>query len=334
MEAPPITHSMVLAHRKARSNYFLRPKVITLLVGTLILATVAIYAGESLIRSANTNRIPQAAAVAAAIDPFANIDVLARASYVLDLKTNKVLYSKNSDAQLPLASLTKVPLAIAISEVLSPDAAIKIPRYTTAENGTTEHLSTGDIWRIKDVLDFTLVGSSNDGADILAEAADPLINTAHAAAPQSNATLWRMNDLARELDLKNTYFLNVNGLDESTTQAGSYGSARDMATLFAYAANNWPSVFTGTTKDGILLTSVRGETTSAENTNDALGSIPGLIMGKTGFTDLAGGNLAIVFDVGLAHPVVAVVLGSTAAGRFDDMKKIISTTYAAIATEN
>ncbi len=252
----------------------------------------------------------------------------------MDIKTGKVLYSHNSDAQLPLASLTKVPLAIAVSEVLSPDAAIKIPRYTSAQNGTTEHLSTGDIWSIKDILDFTLIGSSNDGADILAETADPLISTAHAAAPNTHATLWRMNDLARELGLKNTYFLNTNGLDESTTQAGAYGSARDVATLFAYASTQWPAVFAGTTKDGLLLTSVRGDTTSAFNTNHALGSISGLIMGKTGTTDLAGGNLAIVFDVGLAHPVVAVVLGSTADGRFDDMKKIITATYAAVALEN
>jgi D-alanyl-D-alanine carboxypeptidase len=46
-------------------------------------------------------------------------------------------------------------------------------------------------------------------------------------------------------------------------------------------------------------------------------------MGKTGFTDLAGGNLAIVFDVGLAHPVVAVVLGSSEEGRFSDMQKLV-----------
>ena len=105
-------------------------------------------------------------------------------------------------------------------------------------------------------------------------------------------------------------------------------------TLFAYAAKTWPSVFAGTTKDGILLTSVRGDTTNAINTNDALGSISGLIMGKTGLADLAGGNLAIVFDVGPAHPFVAVVLGSTQDGRFEDMKKIVSATYASVALEN
>ncbi len=325
---------MVLAHRKARANYFLRPKVIGLILGGITMAAIGLLAEEAVLKATFTNRAAQTAAATTVVDPFAGIEILARSSYVLDLKTNKVLYAKNADAQLPLASLTKVPLAIVVSEVLSPDAAIKIPRYTSAQNGTAEHLATGDVWRIKDILDFTLIGSSNDGADILAETADPLISAAHAAAPKSRATLWRMNSLARELGLNNTYFLNVSGLDESVTQAGSYGSARDVAILFAYASKEWPAVFAGTTKDGLLLTSVRGDTTSANNTNNALGSISGLIMGKTGLTDLAGGNLAIVFDVGLAHPVVAVVLGSTQDGRFEDMKKIISATYAAVAQEN
>jgi D-alanyl-D-alanine carboxypeptidase len=325
---------MVLAHRTARTNFFLRPNVIGALLGGFALAAIGLYATESTFQNAALSRIQQTAAVAATEDPFANIRIDARAAYVLDLKTGDVLYSRNPDAQLPLASLTKVPLAIAVSEVLAPDAAIKIPRYTTAQNGTSEHLSTGDIWRIKDILDFTLIGSSNDGADILAAAADPLISNAHAAAPRKGGTLWRMNDLARELDLKNTYFLNASGLDESVTQAGAYGSARDMAVLFAYAATEWPSVFAGTTKDGLLLTSVRGGTAAASNTNNALGSISGLIMGKTGLTDLAGGNLVIVFDVGLAHPVAAVVLGSTQDGRFEDMKHIVAATYAAIAARN
>ena len=54
-------------------------------------------------------------------------------------------------------------------------------------------------------------------------------------------------------------------------------------------------------------------------------------MGKTGYTDLAGGNLAVVFDVGPVHPVIAVVLHSTQLGRFDDMKKLVAATQEAVA---
>ena len=97
-----------------------------------------------------------------------------------------------------------------------------------------------------------------------------------------------------------------------------------MATLFAYAASAQPSLFSGTAQNGLLLNDAYGNgRVTASNTNDAQGAIPGLIMGKTGLTDLAGGNLAVVFDVGLAHPMVAVVLGSTESGRFEDVQKLV-----------
>ncbi len=70
--------------------------------------------------------------------------------------------------------------------------------------------------------------------------------------------------------------------------------------------------------------------TRAFNTNEALGEIPGLLMGKTGFTDLAGGNLAVVFEAGPARPIVVVVLGSTREGRFADMRILVETTLRAL----
>ena len=272
-----------------------------------------------------------AAGEVVAPDPFAGIQLQGQSAYVLDLATGHVLFSQNPDVQLPLASLTKVAMALAVSGVLPPDDIITIP-YDTAPKGSAERLAAGQKWTVQDVTNFTLIASSNGGADILAAAADGDIRAAYPQAPAGSATLWRMNDIARQLGLTNTYFLNDNGLDISTTQAGAYGSARDVATLFAYAATSAPSVFAGTTQGGLLLTSISGTQTSAFNTNLALGSIPGLVMGKTGFTDLAGGNLGIVFDVGPAHPVVAVIMHSTESGRFDDMKKLVTAAVQAVST--
>jgi D-alanyl-D-alanine carboxypeptidase len=61
------------------------------------------------------------------------------------------------------------------------------------------------------------------------------------------------------------------------------------------------------------------------NTDKAT-DIPGLIGGKTGYTDLAGGNLAIVFDADIGHPVIVVALHSTKEGRFEDVRAL--TEYA------
>ena len=281
----------------------------------------------------STAAVASAATTEANTDAFAEIQLQARAAYVKDLATNKVLYTLHSDTQLPLASLTKIATVLAVSEVLPSDTVITIPR-DTAPYGSVERLAAGQKWLLHDVTNFTLVASSNGGAEILAEAANGAIHAKYPQSPEVAATLWRMNDLARTLHLDATYFLNASGLDISTTLAGAYGSAHDIADLFAYAASHNPGIFEGTARDGMLLTSVDGSHTSAYNTDQALGSIPGLVMGKTGYTDLAGGNLAILFDIGLSHPVVAVILGSSYDGRFADMKKLIAASQVAVSQEH
>ena len=131
-----------------------------------------------------------------------------------------------------------------------------------------------------------------------------------------------MNELVQQLGLTNTYYLNDNGLDISTTQSGAYGSAHDMAMLFAYAASTSPATFAATTQPSVTVHSTTGVAATGVNTDTALDQIPGIIMGKTGYTDLAGGNLAVVFNTA-GHEVVAVVLGSTQDGRFSDMEQIV-----------
>jgi D-alanyl-D-alanine carboxypeptidase len=227
--------------------------------------------------ASHTASAAQTAAAAQVPDPFAQLALQAKAAYVLDLTDGRVLYQKNADERLPLASLTKVMTALAVSEVLDPAAVITIPYDTAYAGSPPTRLMAGQRLSVSDVMNFTLIASSNEGAEILADAADAGIHAKYPQSPADGATLWRMNDLARSLGLTETSFLNASGPDE------------------------------------------------------ALGQIPGLIMGKTGFTDLAGGNLATVFDVGLAHPVVAVVLGSTYDGRFSDMKALVAKTQEAIA---
>ncbi|MDP2648694.1 MAG: serine hydrolase [Patescibacteria group bacterium] len=274
--------------------------------------------------------VGQSAAVVVAQDPFAELSLEASSVYVKDLTDGTVLYERNPDIQLPLASLTKIAMALVVSEVLSADDVLTIP-YDTAPTTSAQRLTAGQEWRFRDVLNFTLIVSSNEGADILAAAANDALHARYPLSPAHGATLWRMNDLARQLGAHDIYFLNASGLDVSETQSGSYGSARSVARLLAYAASTNPAIFEGTSRDNMLLTSTGGDEARAYNTDQALGAIPGLVMGKTGLTDLAGGNLAIVFDVGPAHPVVAVVMGSTYNGRFEDMKQLVEATHKKLA---
>lgn len=269
----------------------------------------------------------QSASVAESLNAekfFGTVDVLATAGIVVDIDTGAMLFQKNPDAQLPLASLTKVPLMLAVSEVLPSNSILTIPR-DTVPTGATDVLRSGSAWHASDLMAYTLVGSSNDGAEILARAADEGLRARYPNAPEKHAAVWRMNDIAHSLGLTRTYFLNPSGLDESTTQSGAYGSARDMATLFSYAANQPGNIFVGTARLSVTITSQEGTRATASNTDEALDSIEGIEMGKTGFTDLAGGNLAVVFDAN-GKRFVAVVLGSTQAGRFSDMRQLVAAT--------
>lgn len=276
---------------------------------------------------------PEAQVASAATQPsdaFAGVSIDADAAIVVNLASGAVLFEKNADVQLPLASITKVPLALAVSEVLSLDESLVMPYDTSFTIGGQRFLR-GEKWKVRDVMHYTLIASSNEGAQVLAELADAKLRAFYPVPDGEPAALWRMNDLAKNLGLNATYFRNVNGLDRSATEAGAYGSARDMAKLFAYAANARPDVFAGTTRDGLLLEDSTGATTAAFNTNEVLGEIPGLILGKTGYTDLAGGNLAVVFDAGLSQPIAVVVLGSSLDGRFTDTRTLVERALTAIA---
>ena len=262
-------------------------------------------------------------------DAFNGISLFANSAIVVDITDARTLFARAPDSQWPLASLTKVALATVVEDALDPRTIVTIPFDTGYNSHAEGGLGEGQRWHLQDVIDFTLAVSSNSGANILAHVAGPAIREKYPFAPEEDATLWRMNDLAHSLGLERTYFLNYNGLDVSATQSGAYGSARDIATLFAYAASTTPETFAATRVRQFTLKSEDGVTTKAVNTDEALPDLPDIVLGKTGFTQLAGGNLAVVFNHH-GHLISVVVLGSTYDGRFSDMKKLVAATQKAL----
>jgi len=272
----------------------------------------------------------QVASAAGARPSELSLDLTARAVYVYDIAHDRVLYAKNEDTQLPIASITKVPLVLAVTEVLNPDEEVAISREAVIE-GEGGWIGEGELWKVSDLIEYTLISSSNVGAVALAEEADDRLRIRNPRSAAGEATVDRMNAIAKELGLTQTYFLNASGLDISETQAGAMGSARDVAHLFAHIAKNDTTYFESTAMIQEDLKPLNGDVKEAENTNDAIPYIPGLVFGKTGTTDLAGGNLAIVFDVGPARPIAVVVLGSTPDGRYSDMRTIVDAIQEYIA---
>ncbi|MEK7628396.1 MAG: serine hydrolase [Patescibacteria group bacterium] len=292
-------------------------------VGTAFLTSCAVSALFVLVFSATMsfqkNALPAAVSQATSLPSTADFPVTAHAAYVYDASTGRVLFEKNANAQLPLASITKVMLALVAHETIPLDAVVHIRATALGSEGDTG-LHAGEEWQLQDLIDATLVPSSNDGALALAYETG---NRLPGDEDPVKKTVEAMNRKARALGLAQTYFLNPTGLDESLTTAGAYGSARDIAALLHYAIRERPEALQGTARDGTLLMSLSGIEHVTHNTNVSIPEIPGLLAGKTGFTDLAGGNLAVVFDASIGRPIFVVVLGSTHEGRFQDVERLV-----------
>ncbi len=266
-------------------------------------------------------------------DPFQALTLEAKAVYVLDINTGKVLFEKNSEVSLPLASLTKIMTAVAALSFVPESTIITIDKDDLALEGDSG-LFADERWRLADLLGLTLVESSNDGAFAVASSVGVVKANTSDKEIGRKAFVDLMNEKAKELNLSQTHFFNPTGLDESADVAGGYGSARDIAHLLSYAVDKYKDIFQNTRYSSIKVDSLNAPTHTAINTNKGLDGIPVIIASKTGYTDLAGGNLAVIFDAGINRPIAVVVLGSTVKGRFEDVKKLAWATLDALASEN
>lgn len=249
---------------------------------------------------------------------FDEIELLAHKAIVVDVSNGLVLYEKAADESWPLASITKLMTALVASEIVNEDSVIPITTAAVEQAGEGGVLS-GESFSYKNLSDLMLLVSSNDGAYALGAYAGGALNS---DSPET-AFVEAMNVRAKELGLSKTYFRNPTGLDLTESEAGAYGSARDVATLLEYILDKEPQLLEMTTKAEAMVLNENGQTHDASNTNYVVEAIPNAIASKTGYTTLSGGNLVVAYNVGFNRPVIAVVLGSTHQGRFSDILKLV-----------
>ncbi len=254
---------------------------------------------------------------------FPLVNLRAKAAYVYDIRTKTVLFAKNENVRLPLASLAKIMSAL-VAENLS-------PMYGTITVSGEALRAEGDSgfyrdeqWSLENLLNFSLITSSNDGMRAVALAVGALSRVDATPKEIINDFVREMNREAQELNLKSTYFWNETGLDESDVKGGAYGTARDISVLSEYILTHRPELFRATRETSITLQSLDNREHLAENTNSIIAEIPGLLASKTGFTDIAGGNLVVIFDPELGRPIIISILGSTEEGRFEDAQALIA----------
>lgn len=286
---------------------------IAILVGTAILAIAVVLAPRPAAEAVKVTAEPVAPV---APDAYAQVSLIGEAAIVYDLATGEVLFARNAKAQLPLASLTKLLTVYAAATSLPRDAQITITDQALLANGESG-FSTGESFEFDDLARLALVSSSNDATEAIALATE-------AKRSQSGPNL--LASAAAAIGLSQTYALNGTGLDESTSVSGGYGSATDVAKLAGALLEAAPDIARATTETSFTIHSTAGVTHTLTNTNPDVIRVPSLLLSKTGFTDLAGGNLVVVYDAAIGHPVAIVVLGSTRDGRFTDVASLLSRT--------
>jgi D-alanyl-D-alanine carboxypeptidase (penicillin-binding protein 5/6) len=151
-------------------------------------------------------------------------DVTATAALVIDTDSGLVLYSKNADQRLPMASTTKIMTAILVLESLDLNAKVTVSRNAHFQSGSVVGLQQGEVVTVEQLLYGLLVFSGNDAAVALAEEMSGSVAN----------FVDKMNAKAQEMGLSNTHFVNPDGLQAEN----HYSSAADLVTMAQYAMKN------------------------------------------------------------------------------------------------
>ncbi|MBP6911651.1 MAG: D-alanyl-D-alanine carboxypeptidase [Candidatus Pacebacteria bacterium] len=243
-------------------------------------------------------------------------EILGQHVIAYDVNTGTIVYEKNADDVVPLASLTKIMTAIVVAEFVPENEQIYITERALREEGDNG-LIPGSYWSRNSLLTLMLVESSNDAAFAFVEYFET----------QNENLVEKMNEKANSLGLLSLHFTSSNGLDHNKI-AGGQGNARDVAHLLAYAWTFHSEIFASTTLEYVSILSHDTNVETLKNTNKSIAKIPGRVFSKTGMTEMAGGNLGVIAEKGLLHPFVVVVLGSTEQGRFSDVEMIVERIFS------
>lgn len=148
----------------------------------------------------------------------------AQSAALIDVTSGRILYSKDGDKELRIASLTKIMTAIVAIEQGKLDDKVKVSSTAFAKEGSSLYLKLGEEMTLENMLYGLMLRSGNDAASAIAE---------HVGGSEEGFVLL-MNKKAEEIGLKHSHFMNPHGLDAD----GHYSTANDLARLTAYALHN------------------------------------------------------------------------------------------------
>lgn len=193
-----------------------------------------------------------------------------------------ILYSKNSEQKLPMASTTKIMTCILALEDGRMDDLVTVSAYAASQPKVHMGAKTGEQFYLQDLLYALMLNSDNDAAVMIAEQVGGSVE----------GFAEKMNLKARELGCDDTYFITPNGLDAENKNGIHSTTAKDLARILRYCIMESPKK-----AEFLAITQMPAYTFwnysktqiyQCTNHNAFLGMMDGALTGKTGFTGNAG----------------------------------------------
>lgn len=216
---------------------------------------------------------------------FASADIgnlYAQSAVLMDADSGRILYGKDAENIMPMASTTKIMTCILALENTALDETAVASAEAAAQPKVHLGVRTGETFYMKDLLYSLMLESHNDSAVVIAE---------HIGGSVAGFAD-KMNAKAKAIGCENTYFITPNGLDAQDQNGVHSTTAKDLAAIMRYCITKSPQ------KDAFLeitrttsyaFSNVEGNRSfSCVNHNAFLGMMDGALTGKTGFTNNAG----------------------------------------------
>lgn len=245
-----------------------------------------------------------------------DFSVPCRGAVLIEPESGTVLFEKQPDTQMPIASITKVMTLLLTMEAVEAGKItlqdiVPVTEHAYNMGGSQIWLEPGEEFTLDEMIRAICVCSANDAAVAVAEY----------VGGSEEAFVQMMNQRAAELGMTNTTFKNACGLDKE----GHLSTARDVAIMSREVILNHPLIMEYT---GIWMDTLRNGETHLVNTNKLLKRYNGITGLKTGTTSGAGVCItASATRDGLT--LIAVVLGSDSSGeRFDAATKMLDYGFA------
>ncbi|MCI8704124.1 MAG: D-alanyl-D-alanine carboxypeptidase [Anaerotignum sp.] len=204
--------------------------------------------------------------------------IAAQGAALVDGRTGRVLWEKDGDTPMTMASTTKILTAVLVLENADLDGTVEISRNAARQPEVHMDLREGEEWKVGDLLSAMMLRSYNDAAVALAEYTSGSVEEFCA----------EMTAKAAEIGAKDTVFGSPNGLDSSLPLEQHHSTASDMARIAAYALENEDFCRIVALPEIYIAEKNGGRQISVTNADRFLREYDGAMGVKTGYTNKAG----------------------------------------------